>query len=140
MQVLAERESTVKELELRVSELETIQSDLHEKFEAALAHLDRESQEKDAELQRLELLLDERQTDIESGNAEIDHLNRRVFDLEEELDRVVEQSRRDLEDALNRAQLGEEISASLKEVRSEPLDHPCIYLCNMCVPLETCSV
>lgn len=135
---MAERESTVKELELRVSELEGTQNELHEKFEAALAHLDRESQEKDVELHRLELLLDERQADIESGNAEIDHLNRRVFDLEEELDRVVEQSRRDLEDALHRAELNEEISGSLKEVRST-LEHTHAFSCDICGPLETCS-
>ncbi|KAJ8580612.1 hypothetical protein M405DRAFT_938673, partial [Rhizopogon salebrosus TDB-379] len=48
--VLAERENEARELRLNITELEANTNDLHAKFEATLAHLEQEAEDKDAEL------------------------------------------------------------------------------------------
>ncbi|THH29016.1 hypothetical protein EUX98_g5172 [Antrodiella citrinella] len=99
--VLEQRDAESKELRMHVSDLETGTTEMHEKFEAALAHLERESEEKDAE--------------IEAANREIEKLGEQVYLLEEENDRVKEESERIREDdAVERERL-EALSVALKE-------------------------
>ena len=89
---------------MHVSDLEAGTTEMHEKFEAALAHLERESEEKDAE--------------IEAANREIEKLGEQVYLLEEENDRIKEESERIREDdAVERERL-EALSSALKEVKS----------------------
>ena len=88
---------------MHVSDLEAGTTEMHEKFEAALAHLERESEEKDAE--------------IEAANREIEKLGEQVYLLEEENDRIKEESERVREDdAVERERL-EALASALKEVR-----------------------
>jgi predicted RNase H-like nuclease (RuvC/YqgF family) len=102
LKVLEQREAESKELRLHISELETNTNDLHEKFETALAHLERESEEKD--------------TEIEAANAEIERLGDQVYNLEDQLERLKEESARVREeDAVERERL-EGLSTALKEV------------------------
>ncbi|KAI0948832.1 hypothetical protein AcV7_009468 [Taiwanofungus camphoratus] len=99
--VLEQRDAEAKELRLHITTLETDTNDLHDKFEAALAHLERESEEKDAE--------------IEAANREIEKLGEQVYVLEEENERLKEASERLREDeAVERERL-EALSAALKE-------------------------
>ena len=87
---------------MHISELEANTNDLHEKFEAALAHLEKESEEKDAE--------------IEAANTEIERLGDQVYNLEDQLDQLKEESKRlEEDDAIERERL-EGLSALLKEV------------------------
>ena len=95
---------------MHVSDLEAGTTEMHEKFEAALAHLERESEEKDAE--------------IEAANREIEKLGEQVYLLEEENDRIKEESERIREDdAVERERL-EALSSALKDVQPRPL---CLY-------------
>lgn len=101
--MLAERDADSKDLRLHISELESNTTDLHNKFETALAHLEREAEEKDVE--------------IESANREIQKLGQRVYELEDELDNVKAESARQREDdAVERDRL-EALAAALKDVR-----------------------
>ncbi|OBZ75317.1 Anucleate primary sterigmata protein B [Grifola frondosa] len=99
--VLEQRDAESKELRLTIVDYEANTDELHDKFEAALAHLERESEEKDAE--------------IEAGNREIEKLGAQVYLLEEENDRLKEESDRIREDeAVERERL-EALSAALRE-------------------------
>ncbi|KAI0062162.1 hypothetical protein BV25DRAFT_1886017 [Artomyces pyxidatus] len=98
---LAEQESESEELRMRIAEFETNNNALHEKFEAAFAHLERESEEKDEE--------------IALANREIEELGQRIYVLEEdndELKRLHERARQD--EAIERERL-EALSAALKD-------------------------
>ncbi|ETW85083.1 hypothetical protein HETIRDRAFT_470129 [Heterobasidion irregulare TC 32-1] len=98
---LAERDSECEELRLHISELESNTNILHEKFEAALAHLESESDEKDAE--------------IAAANREIEELGQRIYELEEDSDELKKMSDRIREDeAVERDRL-EALAAALKE-------------------------
>ena len=91
---------------MHVSELESNTNDLHEKFETALAHLERESEEKEAE--------------IAAANTEIERLGNQVYSLEDQLEQLKEESARAREDdAVERERL-EGLTAALKEV-GDPL-------------------
>lgn len=57
---------------MHVAELESNTNDLHEKFEIALANLEKESDEKDEE--------------IAAANREVEQLGHRIYELEEEHD------------------------------------------------------
>ena len=101
--MLAEKDADSKELRLRISDLESDTSLLHAKFEAALAHLEHESEEKDVE--------------IESANREIEKLGQRVYELEDELDQIRADNDRTRDDeAMERERL-EALASALKEVR-----------------------
>lgn len=90
-----------------MSELEANTNDLHEKFETALAHLERESEEKE--------------TEIEAANAEIERLGNQVYTLEDQLEQLKEESTRVREDdAVERERL-EGLTTALKEVRISTL-------------------
>ncbi|EJD06171.1 uncharacterized protein FOMMEDRAFT_78216 [Fomitiporia mediterranea MF3/22] len=108
--VLAERDADSKELRMHVSELEANTTDLHNKFEAALAHLEQEAEEKDAE--------------IESANREIQKLGQRVFELEDELDNVKAMSDkiRD-EEAMERDRLDTMVSALKEEELAQHVEN-----------------
>lgn len=111
--VLEQRDAEAKELRLHITTLETDTNDLHDKFEAALAHLERESEEKDAE--------------IEAANREIEKLGEQVYVLEEENERLKEASERLREDeAVERERL-EALSAALKEVQSAFLRNKSLF-------------
>ncbi|KAH8100388.1 microtubule associated-domain-containing protein [Cristinia sonorae] len=100
--VLEQRDAESKELREHVSDLEAGTTEMHEKFEAALAHLERESEEKDAE--------------IVAANREIEKLGEQVYLLEEENDRIKEESDRIREDdAVERERLSA-LTAALKDV------------------------
>ncbi|KAI0074706.1 hypothetical protein K474DRAFT_1601108 [Panus rudis PR-1116 ss-1] len=99
--VLEQRESESKELRLLISEFEANSNDLHEKFEAALAHLERESEEKDAE--------------IEAANREIEKLGQQVYMLEEENERIKEEFERAREDDAIERERYEALTSALKE-------------------------
>ncbi|TCD62514.1 hypothetical protein EIP91_006788 [Steccherinum ochraceum] len=99
--ILEQRDAESKELRMHVSDLEAGTTEMHEKFEAALAHLEQESEEKDAE--------------IEAANREIEKLGEQVYLLEEENDRIKEESERIREDdAVERERL-EALASALKE-------------------------
>ena len=88
---------------MNIAELESNTNDLHDKFETALAHLEHESEEKDAE--------------IEAANREIEQYGQRIYELEEENDRIKAESDRQREDeAVERERL-EAVASALKEVR-----------------------
>ncbi|KAI0321295.1 hypothetical protein OF83DRAFT_1051431 [Amylostereum chailletii] len=98
---LAERDSESEELRMQITELESNTNALHEKFEAAFAHLERESEEKDGE--------------IAEANREIEQLGHRIYELEEdneELRQLNDRARE--EDAVDRERL-EALTAALKQ-------------------------
>ncbi|CCM00141.1 uncharacterized protein FIBRA_02168 [Fibroporia radiculosa] len=102
-QVLEQRDAEAKELRMHITELEADTNDLHDKFETALAHLERESEEKDAE--------------IEAANREIEKLGEQVYVLEEENERLREASERLREDeAAERDRLEALVSAFKEKV------------------------
>ncbi len=102
MQVLAERDAESKDLRLNINELEANTEDLHTKFEAALAHLEREAEEKDNEIETL--------TDA------IKELGEQVYNLEDERDRIRDTADRMREDDDVEKERLEAIQAALKEV------------------------
>ena len=109
-QALDQREAESKDLRMHVTELESNTNDLHDKFEAALAHLERESEEKDAE--------------IEAANREIEKLGVQVYQLEEENERIRDEAERVREDeAVDRERL-EALTSALKEVSQPGTSHP----------------
>ena len=87
---------------MHISELEANTTDLHEKFETALAHLEREAEEKDAE--------------IESANREIERLGQRVFELEDDLDNIRAESDKLRNDEATERERLETLVATLKDV------------------------
>ncbi|KZT19172.1 hypothetical protein NEOLEDRAFT_1246010 [Neolentinus lepideus HHB14362 ss-1] len=82
--VIAERDAESKELRMHIAEYEANNEDLHVKFEAALAHLEQESEEKDGE--------------IEAGNREIERLGQQVYNLEDEIEQLRADNERNAED------------------------------------------
>ncbi|KAG6844391.1 hypothetical protein H0H87_007203 [Tephrocybe sp. NHM501043] len=99
--VLAERESECKDLRLTVSEHEAISNDLRNKFEAALAQLEEESDQKDAE--------------IEALNNTIEKLSEQMYQMEDEADRMKEDAERLREDDAAERERLEALVAALKE-------------------------
>ncbi|KAJ3836730.1 hypothetical protein F5878DRAFT_586148 [Lentinula raphanica] len=99
--VLAERDAECKELRITVNELESTMNDLHNKFEATLAHLEQEADEKD--------------TRIESLNEAIEKLGEQVYVLEDENDRMKEDYDRMKEEEDAERERLETLAAALKE-------------------------
>ncbi|KAA1475865.1 hypothetical protein DENSPDRAFT_842743 [Dentipellis sp. KUC8613] len=98
---LSDRDSESEELRMQIAELESNTNALHEKFEAAFAHMEQEAEEKDAE--------------IAAANREIEQLGQRIYELEEdndELKRLHDRARD--EEAVERDRL-EALSAALKD-------------------------
>lgn len=92
---------------MHVAELESNTNDLHEKFEIALANLEKESDEKDEE--------------IAAANREVEQLGHRIYELEEEHDELKKLNDRLREDeAVDRERL-EALTEALKGVRSSLL-------------------
>ena len=87
---------------MQLTELETQMNDLHEKFEIALAHKEREADDKDAE--------------IAAANQEIQALGDQVYRLEEENERLKEESERLREEDTVELERLDALSAALKEV------------------------
>jgi len=102
LQVLAEREAESKDFRVNISELEANTNDLHNKFESALAHLEQESDQKDAELESLQ--------------ETIDKLGEQIYQLEDENDRLKEEHERMREEEVAERERLEALSAALKEV------------------------
>ena len=87
---------------MNISELEANTNDLHEKFEAALGHLEGEAEQREEE--------------IAANNEEIQKLGDQVYALEEENDKLREEFERIREDDVaERERLGA-LSAALKDV------------------------
>lgn len=82
---------------MHISESENDTNDLHSKFEAALRQLEQEGEDKD--------------TEIENANREIQKLGQRVYELEDEIDAARLQE----DEAVERERL-EALSSALKEV------------------------
>lgn len=97
---------------MHITELEANTNDLHEKFEAALAHLEQESEEKDAE--------------IEAANREIEQFGQRIYELEEENDRIKAESQRMREDDAAERDRLQALSNALKEVCSPTEFYTCL--------------
>ncbi|KAG6901196.1 hypothetical protein C0995_015479 [Termitomyces sp. Mi166 len=99
--VLAERESECKDLRLTVSEHETISADLRNKFEAALAQLEEESDQKDAEIEKLN-------NAVEKLSGQLDQMDDEAERFKEDMERLRE------DDEIERERL-EALVAALKE-------------------------
>ncbi|KIP04593.1 hypothetical protein PHLGIDRAFT_75685 [Phlebiopsis gigantea 11061_1 CR5-6] len=106
-QELERREAESKELRLQLTDLETGMSDLHDKFEIALAHKEREADEKDAE--------------IAAANQEIQAFSDQVYRLEEENEQLKDDCNRTREEDGVEIERLEALSAALKEANQENL-------------------
>ncbi|KAI0260781.1 hypothetical protein BC834DRAFT_831290 [Gloeopeniophorella convolvens] len=98
---LAERDSESEELRMQIAELESNTNALHDKFEAALAHLEREAEEKDEE--------------IALANREIEQLGHRIYELEEEAEGLKRLNDREREDEMVERERLEALTAALKD-------------------------
>ncbi|KAG6896548.1 hypothetical protein C0992_007544 [Termitomyces sp. T32_za158] len=103
--VLSERESECKDLRLTVSEHETLLADLRNKFEAALAQLEEESDQKDAE--------------IEALNNAVEKLTSQLDQIDDETERFKEDTERLREDDAIELERLEALVTALKEVTAE---------------------
>ena len=89
-------------MRLHIDEYEANAEDLHQKFEATLAHLEREAEEKDNEL--------------EAANREMERISNQLYILEDEHDKLKEEMERLREDeAIERERL-EQLNNALKQV------------------------
>lgn len=123
-QVLAERETEVRELRLNMSEFEARNNDLRNEFEAALNDLEAQAEAKD--------------TEIEGLRTTIDKLGEDIYMLEDENDKIKEEAERIRDDdAVERERL-EALSAALKEVRSYSVIQALLEL-KFCITTETCA-
>jgi len=102
LQALTERDTESEELRMQVAELESNTNALHDKFEAALAHLEREAEEKDEE--------------IALANREIEQLGHRIYELEEDAEELKRINDRAREDEMVERERLEALTAALKEV------------------------
>ncbi|KAI9464786.1 hypothetical protein F5148DRAFT_1209689 [Russula earlei] len=98
---LAERDAESEELRMQIAELESNTNALHDKFEAALAHLEREAEEKDEE--------------IALANREIEQLGHRIYELEEDAEELKRINDRAREDEMVERERLEALTAALKE-------------------------
>ncbi|KAI0295796.1 hypothetical protein BC826DRAFT_1104178 [Russula brevipes] len=98
---LAERDAESEELRMQVAELESNTNALHDKFEAALAHLEREAEEKDEE--------------IALANREIEQLGHRIYELEEDAEELKRINDRAREDEMVEHERLEALTVALKE-------------------------
>lgn len=102
--ILAERDVEAEKLRHRNAELEDNTTVLHDKFEAALAHLEQEAAEKDAEL--------------EAANRDIERLGNRLWVLEDEAEKWKEDELRRLEEDAVEKERVEMVINALKDVRT----------------------
>ncbi|KAI0038285.1 hypothetical protein FA95DRAFT_1578296 [Auriscalpium vulgare] len=88
----ADRDAESEELRMQTADFEANDTAMHEKYEAAFAHLEREAEEKDEE--------------IASANREIEQLGQRICELEEdteELKRKIANIKAELQEGHHRA-------------------------------------
>ena len=104
LQALAERDAESEELRMQINELESNTNALHDKFEAALAHLEREAEEKDEE--------------IALANREIEQLGHRIYELEEDAEELKRINDRAREDEMVERERLEALAVALKDVRA----------------------
>jgi chromosome segregation ATPase len=104
LQALAERDAESEELRMQITELESNTNALHDKFEAALAHLERDAEEKDEE--------------IALANREIEQLGHRIYELEEDAEELKRINDRAREDEMVERERLEALAVALKEVRA----------------------
>lgn len=90
-----------------MADYEADADDLHEKFEHTLGHLEREAEEKDAE--------------IEAANREIQKLGQQIYVLEEESERLKEDFERAQQDSADEKERYETLTAALKKVDFDTL-------------------
>ena len=88
---------------MQIAELESNTNALHDKFEAALAHLEQEAEEKDEE--------------IALANREIEQLGHRIYELEEDAEELKRINDRTREDEMVERERLEALTVALKEVR-----------------------
>lgn len=89
---------------------------MHDNFEVAVSHLEKARDDAVQRSAQLEEELVERLNELDDANKEIERLGLNVFELEEELKRLEDRHEREIGEALDRTQLNEEMSDSLKEV------------------------
>jgi chromosome segregation ATPase len=111
LQALAERDVESEELRMQIAELESNTNALHDKFEAALAHLEREAEEKDEE--------------IALANREIEQLGHRIYELEEDAEELKRINDRAREDEMVEHERLEALTVALKEVSSLAIFSEC---------------
>ncbi|EMD34205.1 hypothetical protein CERSUDRAFT_55205 [Gelatoporia subvermispora B] len=100
-QILEQREIESKELRMHIAELEANTDELHDKYETAFANLERESAEKDIE--------------IEATNRELQEYSQHIYQLEQDIDHLKEEgARQQEENAVDKERL-EALCAALKE-------------------------
>lgn len=102
--ILAERDAEADKLRHRNAELEDNTTVLHDKFETALAHMEQESAEKDAEL--------------EAANRDIEKLGNRIWVLEDEVEKLKEDGLRRAEAHVVEKERLEMVVNALKDVRT----------------------
>lgn len=102
LQALAERDAESEELRLQIAELESNTDALHQKFEAALVHTEREAEEKDEE--------------IALANREIEQVGHRIYELEEDAEELKRINDRAREDEMVERERLEALAVALKEV------------------------
>jgi septal ring factor EnvC (AmiA/AmiB activator) len=88
---------------MQIAELESNTNALHDKFEAALAHLEQEAEDKDEE--------------IAIANREIEQLGHRIYELEEDAEELKRINDRARDDEMVERERLEALTAALKEVR-----------------------
>ncbi|KAI0281857.1 hypothetical protein BGY98DRAFT_1094721 [Russula aff. rugulosa BPL654] len=98
---LTDRDGESEELRMQVAELESNTNALHDKFEAALAHLEQEAEDKDEE--------------IALANREIEQLGHRIYELEEDAEELKRINDRAREDEMVERERLEALTAALKE-------------------------
>ncbi|KAF8066862.1 hypothetical protein FPV67DRAFT_1417467 [Lyophyllum atratum] len=98
---LAEGEAISKDLRLQISELEADMKHMHAKFEATFAHLEEQSERKDAK--------------IEGLNNAMEKLSGQIYAMEDENDRLKEESERMQEEEEAERERLEALAAALKE-------------------------
>jgi len=102
--ILAERDAEAEKLRHSNAELEDNTTVLHDKFEAALAHLEQDAAEKDAEL--------------EATNRDIEKLGNRIWVLEDEAEKWKEDELRRVEEDAVEQERVEMVISALKDVRT----------------------
>lgn len=94
---------------MHIDEYEANAEDLHNKFEATLAHLEREAEEKDNE--------------IEAANRDLERMSNQIYTLEDENERLKEEMDRLREDeAVERERL-EQLASALKQASNRFMLH-----------------
>ncbi|KAH6904341.1 hypothetical protein BKA70DRAFT_530754 [Coprinopsis sp. MPI-PUGE-AT-0042] len=119
---IAERENESRELRLHITELETDTNNLHTKFEAHVAQLEDELEERRKDVEERNRELDEKEEELEKQSQEmenlrstVDKLGEQIYELEDENDRYKEELDRVRDDEAAERERLEGVVSALKE-------------------------